>query len=74
MSHSMKQLISSYGANATVYELDELPNGQVIEQALESMGNDPAVPALFIGQEFIGGSNKLLRLLVHGKLVTMHAH
>ena len=74
VSHSMKQLISSYGANATVYELDELPNGQVIEQALESMGNDPAVPALFIGQEFIGGSNKLLRLLVHGKLVTMHAH
>ena len=71
VSHSMKQLISSYGANATVYELDEHPNGQEIEQALERMGNDPAVPALFIGQEFIGGSNKLLSLQVQGKLVTM---
>lgn len=74
VSHSMKQLISSYGANPTVHELDELPNGRQIEQALESIGNDPAVPALFIGQEFVGGSNKLLILQVlHGK-TGAHAH
>ncbi|KAH0978530.1 hypothetical protein GBA52_028249 [Prunus armeniaca] len=34
MSHTIKSLISSYGANPTVYELDELLNGQAIERAL----------------------------------------
>ncbi|GAB4840956.1 Monothiol glutaredoxin-S1 [Ancistrocladus abbreviatus] len=38
VSHSMKQLISSYGANPTVYELDEIPNGREIERVLQTMG------------------------------------
>jgi len=71
VSHSMKQLLSSYGANPTVYELDEIPNGQEIEKALQRMGNNPSVPAVFIGKKFIGGPNEVLSLQVQGKLVPM---
>ncbi|KMT05945.1 hypothetical protein BVRB_7g164350 [Beta vulgaris subsp. vulgaris] len=69
MSHSMKQLISSYGANPTVYELDELPNGREIDRALKKLGCKPGVPAVFIGRKLIGGANDIISLQVQGKLV-----
>ena len=69
VSHSTKQLMSSYGANATVYELDEIPNGKEVENGLMSMGCKPSVPAIFIGNEYVGGSNEILSLQVQGKLV-----
>ena len=50
MSHSMKQLISSYEANATVYELDETPKGREIHKALQRWGQKPTILALFIGE------------------------
>ncbi|KAK6141322.1 hypothetical protein DH2020_024958 [Rehmannia glutinosa] len=34
MSHTIKTLICSFGANPTIYELDEMPNGQQLERAL----------------------------------------
>ncbi|KMT05953.1 hypothetical protein BVRB_7g164430 [Beta vulgaris subsp. vulgaris] len=71
VSHSMKHLMSSYGANTTVYELDEIPNGKEIEKSLLSMGNKPSVPAIFIGHKFVGGSNEVLSLQVQGKLVPL---
>ncbi|XP_057534225.1 monothiol glutaredoxin-S6-like [Amaranthus tricolor] len=71
VSHSIKQLMSSYGANATVYELDEIPNGKEVEKGLLSMGCKPSVPAIFIGNDFVGGSNEILSLQVQGKLVPM---
>ncbi|GAB4840951.1 Monothiol glutaredoxin-S1 [Ancistrocladus abbreviatus] len=69
MCHSMKQLISSYGANPTVYELDEMPNGREVERALQKLGGKPCVPAVFIGQKFVGGANDVISLQVQGKLV-----
>ncbi|RZC21724.1 Monothiol glutaredoxin-S6 [Glycine soja] len=54
LSHSMTSLIRSFGANPTVHELDEMANGQQIESALLHMGCQPSVPAVFIGQRFIG--------------------
>ncbi|XP_074266469.1 monothiol glutaredoxin-S6-like [Silene latifolia] len=71
VSHSMKQLMSSYGANPIVYELDEIPNGQEIEKALKRMGNKPTVPTVYIGQNLVGGANEVLTLQVQGKLVPM---
>ncbi|CAO2839636.1 unnamed protein product [Amaranthus hypochondriacus] len=71
MSHSMKQLITSYGANPVVYELDELPNGREIDRALQKLGCKPGVPAAFIGQKLIGGANDIISLQVQGKLVPM---
>lgn len=72
MSHSMKQLISSYGANPTVYELDQTPNGDEIDMALQQiLGQSPSIPALFIGQRYIGGAKELITLQVQGKLVPL---
>ncbi|KAI8574672.1 hypothetical protein RHMOL_Rhmol01G0372600 [Rhododendron molle] len=69
ISHSIKTLICSFGANPTVYEIDELPNGQHLERELVALGRRPSVPAVFIGKELVGGSNEVMSLHIRGKLV-----
>ncbi|KAK9733629.1 hypothetical protein RND81_04G080100 [Saponaria officinalis] len=71
VSHSMKQLISSFGANPTVYELDQMANGHDIERTLQMLGRRPCVPSIFIGGNFVGGPNDLISLQVQGRLVQM---
>ncbi|XVF68345.1 hypothetical protein PTKIN_Ptkin10aG0197700 [Pterospermum kingtungense] len=71
MSHTIKTLISSFGANPTVYELDEIQNGQQIERELHQMGCKPTVPAVFIGQQLIGGPNQVMTLQVKNQLVPL---
>ncbi|KAK9726239.1 hypothetical protein RND81_05G201100 [Saponaria officinalis] len=71
MSHSVVQLISSYGANATVYQLEDLPNGQEIDKALQRLGLSPSVPAVFIGQKFVGGAKEMISLQVQGRLTSI---
>lgn len=69
MSHSIKSLIIGYGANPTVYELDQIPNGQVIERALvEQLNCQPSVPAVYIGQQFVGGANQVMTLQLRNQL------
>ncbi|CAO2836318.1 unnamed protein product [Amaranthus hypochondriacus] len=71
VSHSMRQLISGFGANPTVYELDQMPNGRDIERVLQMMGCRPSVPSIFIGGNFVGGPNDVISLQVQGRLVKM---
>lgn len=71
ISHSIKTLISSFGANPTVYQLDELPDGHQLERALLASGRRPSVPAVFIGQEFVGGADEVMSLHVKGQLVPL---
>lgn len=71
MSHSIKTLICSFGANPTVYEIDEHPNGEQMEKELKALGRKPSVPAVFIGQELIGGANEVFSLHLKGKLVPL---
>ncbi|CAO2836314.1 unnamed protein product [Amaranthus hypochondriacus] len=71
LSHSMRQLISGFGANPTVYELDQMPNGRDIERVLQMMGRKPSVPSIFIGGNFVGGPNDVISLQVQGRLVQM---
>ncbi|KAI9119383.1 hypothetical protein K1719_010058 [Acacia pycnantha] len=71
MSHTVKALICSFGANPTVIEIDKLPNGQQIERALVQLGCKPSVPAVFIGQQFIGGANELFSLNIQNKLAQL---
>lgn len=70
MSHSIRLLISGFGANPTVYELDQVPNGQQVEQALLQMGCGP-VPVVYIGQRLIGGPNQIMSLQIKNQLGTM---
>ncbi|KAJ0512756.1 putative thioredoxin-disulfide reductase [Helianthus annuus] len=71
MCHTIKTLISSFGANPTVYELDEHPKGHQIEKELKGLGFKPSVPAVFIGQKLIGGANEIMALHLKGQLVPL---
>lgn len=69
MCHTIKTLISSFGANPTVYEIDEHPDGHQLEKELKALGVRPSVPAVFIGNKLVGGPNEIMSLQLKGKLV-----
>lgn len=73
MCHSVKTLISSYGANAAVYELDERPDGEELEKALVAASGQQteSLPVVFISQELVGGESEIMSLHVKGKLVAL---
>ncbi|KAG6593951.1 Monothiol glutaredoxin-S2, partial [Cucurbita argyrosperma subsp. sororia] len=71
MSHTVKSLLCDFGVNPTVYELDELPGGHEIEQALIRIGCSPAVPVVFIGDQLIGGANEVMSLHLKRNLIPM---
>ncbi|PWA98244.1 glutaredoxin-like II, Thioredoxin-like fold protein [Artemisia annua] len=68
VSHSIITLVRKFGANPTIYELDELSNGHKIERELQELGCNPSVPAVFIGKKLIGGANELITLNLEGRL------
>ncbi|KAL8530846.1 hypothetical protein ACS0TY_007759 [Phlomoides rotata] len=72
MSHTIKTLICSFGANQTVYELDEVSNGLQLERALAAAtGRRGSFPVVFIDQEMIGGADEVMSLHVKGRLVPL---
>ncbi|XP_031098528.1 monothiol glutaredoxin-S2-like [Ipomoea triloba] len=71
MSYSIKSLFSDLDVYPAVYELDEIPRGREIEQALSRMGCNPTVPAVFVGGELVGGENKVMSLHLQGHLTPM---
>ncbi|KAL1543112.1 Monothiol glutaredoxin-S4 [Salvia divinorum] len=71
MSHTIRSLFAEFGVNPTVYELDEIPRGREVEQALSRLGCNPTVPAVFIGGEFVGGANEIMSLHLKRSLKPM---
>jgi glutaredoxin 3 len=72
MSHTVESLIRSFGANPTIYELDQVPNGRQIERALLQLpGCQQSSPAVFIGQQFIGGNKEVNSLHLRNELVPL---
>ncbi|KAK7387871.1 hypothetical protein VNO78_22668 [Psophocarpus tetragonolobus] len=71
MSHTIKTLFCDFGVNPSVHELDEIPRGRDIEQALSRLGCSPSVPAVFIGGELIGGANEVMSLHLNRSLIPM---
>ncbi|KAG6431158.1 hypothetical protein SASPL_109233 [Salvia splendens] len=71
ISHTIRSLFSDFGVNPTVYELDEIPGGREVEQALSRLGCNPSVPAVFIGGEFVGGANEIMSLHLKRSLKPM---
>ncbi|KAG8370024.1 hypothetical protein BUALT_Bualt14G0074900 [Buddleja alternifolia] len=71
MSHTIRSLISDFGVNPMVYELDEISRGREIEQALSRLGCNPTIPAVFIGGEFVGGANEVMSLHLKRSLKPM---
>lgn len=68
MTQTVKALIKSFGANPIVIQIDRMPLGQPVERALIQIGCRPSVPAVFIGQQFIGGTDELISLNVQNRL------
>ncbi|EPS64181.1 glutaredoxin [Genlisea aurea] len=71
MSHTIKSLFYDFGVDPKIYEIDEIPRGREIEQALLTLGCDPSVPAVFIGGEFAGGANEIMSLHIKRDLKPM---
>ncbi|XP_068663816.1 glutaredoxin-C1-like [Aristolochia californica] len=72
MCHTIKTLLSDRGVNATVYELDEEPNGREMEKALLTLlGRDTPVPAVFIGGQLVGSTDEVMSLHLSGSLLPL---
>ncbi|XP_047318147.1 monothiol glutaredoxin-S2-like [Impatiens glandulifera] len=71
MCYSVKTLFSEFGVNPAIHELDEIPRGREIEQALTRLGCNPSFPAVFIGGELVGGANEVMTLHLKRSLIPM---
>jgi glutaredoxin 3 len=73
MCHTVTQLMADLTVNALVHELDRDPRGKDMERALLKMlgGGGPAVPAVFIGGELVGGTDSVMSLHLSGELKPM---
>ncbi|KAK9146855.1 hypothetical protein Sjap_006758 [Stephania japonica] len=71
MSHAIKTLFYDLGVSPAIHELDEDPNGQEMEKALQRLGCNPSVPAAFIGGKLVNSTNKIMSLHLSGSLIPM---
>ena len=71
MSHSIESLMRGFGANPTIYQLDQIPNGHQIERELVKMGFRHSVPAVFIGQQLVGNERNVMSLHIQNQLVPL---
>jgi glutaredoxin 3 len=63
-----KQTLQSLGAEFTVHEIDQLPDGSELQDALEAITGQRTVPNSFINQKHIGGNSDLQNLVKGGEL------
>jgi len=63
-----RQTLDKLGADYKVLELDLLPDGDAIQDALEQINGQHTVPNVYIKQEHIGGNSDLQALAKSGRL------
>ena len=68
MCHSISTLFYDLGASPAVYELDREARGREMECALQRLGCNPTVPAVFIGGKFVGSAKDVLGAHLNGSL------
>ncbi|KAL8149018.1 glutaredoxin-C11-like [Apium graveolens] len=68
MCHSIKVLFYEHGASPAVHELDQEADGREMEYALQRLGCNPSVPAVFIGGKYIGSAKDVISMHVDGSL------
>ncbi|GAB2289113.1 Glutaredoxin-C11 [Dionaea muscipula] len=71
MCHSIKTLFYEMGASPAVYEIDRDARGREMESALQRLGCNPSVPAVFIGGKYVGSVRDVLSLHLDGSLKEM---
>ncbi|GAB4829686.1 Glutaredoxin-C11 [Ancistrocladus abbreviatus] len=68
MCHSIQTLFYEMGAGPAVYEIDRDTRGEEMERALQRLGCNPTVPAVFIGGKFVGSAREVLSSHLNGSL------
>ncbi|PIA44499.1 hypothetical protein AQUCO_01700238v1 [Aquilegia coerulea] len=71
MCHAIKSLFYDLGVSPAIYELDKEPKGREMEIALQRLGCNPSVPAVFIGDQLVNSVNTVMSLHLSGCLVPM---
>ncbi|KAI1652447.1 putative glutaredoxin [Daldinia decipiens] len=54
-----KRLLDSLGAKYKLVELDEVPDGPAIQDAIQEISGQRTVPNIWIGKKHIGGNSDL---------------
>ncbi|XP_059648768.1 monothiol glutaredoxin-S2-like [Cornus florida] len=70
ISHAIITLLSNFGSNPAIPDLNQIQKGREMEKALLRLGYD-TVPVVFIGSELVGGVNEVTSGHVEGSLVPM---
>jgi glutaredoxin 3 len=63
-----KTLLRDLGESPVVWELNEMPQGPLIQSELLAMTGQRTVPNIFIGGDHVGGSDDLMDLYNSGRL------
>ena len=71
LSYAVNILFKELGVIPVEYQLDQDPEGRQMEEAIERMGCNPPVPAVFIGGKLVGSTNEIMSLHLKGSLVLM---
>ena len=66
-----KQIFSSAGVTFDTYELDKLPEGQAMQNALLEITGQKTVPNIFIAEKHIGGCSDLQAKIANGQVITI---
>ncbi|XP_021851766.1 glutaredoxin-C11 [Spinacia oleracea] len=71
MCHSIKTLFYDLGSSPAIFELDRDPRGKEMDRALQKLGCNPTVPAVFIGGNYVGSAKDVLGAHLNGSLRDM---
>ena len=64
-----KQIFSSAGVTFDTYELDKLPEGDTMQNALLEITGQKTVPNIFIAEKHIGGCSDLKSKIANGQVI-----
>jgi len=67
----VKDVFHKLKVEATIVELDNIVEGDDIQDALETMTGQRTVPSVFIGGQHVGGATDTLNFMASGELVKM---
>jgi glutaredoxin 3 len=59
------------GVSVVIHELDSMPNGTAIQQALASMTGQRTVPNVFVKGNHVGGNDDVQQAYRSGNLLSM---
>lgn len=72
MNRNTKKILSQAGYKFHAVELDQISNGQQVQEYLRTMTGQRTVPNVFINGKHVGGNDKVSSLLASGQLEKLY--